>query len=152
MGGDSARPRVEKTPQSSPRVTDSLAKDPDFIKAGCHIGRYTPAAVNTEAERADIQALRSDLDSTSLHINVSFLLLFKIIACLPNLTPFLVQKIIEYSQSKDKFLRASLMRISESQNFEDELERVRAMNEMLLTQNEELVAQLDVERREKTGT
>jgi hypothetical protein len=42
---------------SSPRVADSLAKDPDFIKAEFHIGRFETAAVNTEAEQADIQAL-----------------------------------------------------------------------------------------------
>jgi hypothetical protein len=107
--------------------------------------------VNTEAEQTDIQALRCDLDSASLCINVSFLRLFKITACLLILTLFFVQKIIEHSQSKEKFLRASLRRISEAQNFEDEMEWVRAMNEMLLTQNEELVAQLDAERWEKIG-
>jgi predicted amino acid-binding ACT domain protein len=32
--------------------------------------------VNTEAERADIQALQSNLDSASMRINVSILLLF----------------------------------------------------------------------------
>jgi hypothetical protein len=55
------------------------------------------AAVNTKAEKADIQALRHDLDIASLHINISFLLLFKIIIYLLILTPFLVQKIIELS-------------------------------------------------------
>ena len=72
FGGDSARPRVEKTPQSSPRVANSLAKDPDFIKVGCHIGKYIMVAVNTEAEQADILTLCSDLDSASHRINVSY--------------------------------------------------------------------------------
>jgi hypothetical protein len=53
-GGDSAQPRGENPPQSSPRVADSLAKDLDFMKAGFHIGRFVTAAVNTEAERANI--------------------------------------------------------------------------------------------------
>jgi hypothetical protein len=46
------------------------------------------------------------------------------------LTLFLVQKIIEHSQSKDKFLRASLRRIYEAQNFEDQVMRMSTMNEM----------------------
>jgi hypothetical protein len=50
------------------------------------------ATVNTEVEQTDIQVLHSDLDSDSLHINVSYLLLFKITACLLILTFFLVQK------------------------------------------------------------
>jgi hypothetical protein len=57
--------------QSSPCLTDSLAKDPDFIKVGFHIGRFVTAAVNTEAKHADIQTLQSDLDSAFLCINVS---------------------------------------------------------------------------------
>jgi hypothetical protein len=93
----------------------------------------------------------SDLDSAFLHINVIFLLLFRITIYISILTLFLVQEIIEHSQSKDKFLRASLKRISKSYNFEDELTRMSAMNKMLLTWNQELEAQLDVERREKTG-
>jgi hypothetical protein len=65
-------------PQSSPHFTDSHAKDPDFIRARLHIGRFVTTAVNTEAEQANIQALRGDLDSAFLHVNVSPLLLFKI--------------------------------------------------------------------------
>jgi hypothetical protein len=77
-------------PQLSSRVDDSLAKDPSFIKVECHIGKFIMAAVNTKAEKTDIQALRHDLDIASLHINISFLLLFKIIIYLLILTPFLV--------------------------------------------------------------
>jgi hypothetical protein len=40
-----------------------MAKDPDFIKVGFHIGRYITVVVNIEAERADIKVLKSDLDS-----------------------------------------------------------------------------------------
>jgi hypothetical protein len=83
------------------------------------------------------------LDFAILHINVSFLLLFNITICLLILTLFLVQKIIEHSQSKDKFQRASLRRIYEAQNFEDQVMRMSAMNEMLLVWNQELEAQLD---------
>jgi hypothetical protein len=128
------------------RVTESLAKEPDFIKARCHIGKYITTAVNIEAEEADIQALRNDLDSTSIRINLSFLLLFKITVYLLVLTLFLVHKIKEHSQFKDMFLRASLRSVFEAPNFEDKLERVRAMNEMLHTHNEQLIAQLNVER------
>jgi hypothetical protein len=52
-------------------VADSLAKDPDFIKAGFHIGRFVTAAVNTEAEYVETQALQSDMDSAALHISIS---------------------------------------------------------------------------------
>jgi hypothetical protein len=68
------------------------------------------------------------LDSAFLHINVSFLSLFNITICLSILTLFLVQKIIEHSQSKDKFPRASLRRIYEAQNFEDQDKFPRASN------------------------
>jgi hypothetical protein len=50
---------------------DSMAKDLDFIKVECHIGKYIMVAVNIKAKQADIQALQTDLDSTSLRINAS---------------------------------------------------------------------------------
>jgi type IV secretory pathway VirB10-like protein len=53
-GGYSARPQAENPPQSLQRVAKSLAKDLDFIKAGFHIRRFVTAALNTEAERANI--------------------------------------------------------------------------------------------------
>jgi hypothetical protein len=49
-----------------------MVKDPNFIKAGCHIGKYIVPAVNTKVEQADIQELHSDLDSAFLCINVSY--------------------------------------------------------------------------------
>jgi hypothetical protein len=68
-----ARPRVKEVPLPSPRVANSLAQDPDFIKVGCLIGKNIMATVNTETEHADIQPLQSDLDSASLRIKVSSL-------------------------------------------------------------------------------
>jgi hypothetical protein len=44
--------------------------------------------VNTEVEQADSQALRSDLESASLHINVSYLFLVLSYQQFLNLTPF----------------------------------------------------------------
>jgi hypothetical protein len=63
----------------------------------------------------------------------------------------LFQKIIEHSQSKDKFLRASLKRIYEAQDFEDELKWEWVVNQMLLAWNQELVDLLDAEHQEKAG-
>jgi hypothetical protein len=131
-GGDSARPQVEKMPQSSPQVSDSLAKDPDFIKAGCHIEKYITVVVNSEEEQAEIQALCSDLDSASLHINVSCHFSCFVSSTTPHSFLLFPQKIIDHSKSKDKFLRASLRTIFEAQDFEDELKWKRAMNQMLL--------------------
>jgi hypothetical protein len=71
LSGDSAQPQLEGSFQRIPRVNETLAKDPDFIKAGFHIGRFITTAVNTEADHADIQALRNDLNSASTRINVS---------------------------------------------------------------------------------
>jgi hypothetical protein len=48
-----------------------LAKDPDFIKVMFYIGRFITIVVDTEAERANIEALRNDLDSASTRIDVS---------------------------------------------------------------------------------
>jgi hypothetical protein len=46
---------------------------------------------------------------------------------------------------------ASLRKIFEAWDFEDELKQERAMNKMLLTQNQELIAQLDVKHQENEG-
>jgi hypothetical protein len=67
------------------------------------------------------------------------------------LTPFPTQKIIENSQSKNKFLRVFIKRPFEAQNFEDDLKRVSALNKTLLAQNQELEAQLAIECQEKAG-
>jgi hypothetical protein len=118
---DSASPSVESLPRVFSRVADSLEKDPDFIKTGFHIGRFLTAAVNTEAEQSDIQALWAGLDSTSLQINVSTPFLFISYRSLLILTPFPIQKIIEHFESKDKFQRVCIQRLSEGQNIKDEL-------------------------------
>jgi hypothetical protein len=106
--GDSAWPQPEGSPQWIPQVTKSLAKDLDFIKVGFHIGRFITVAVNTEAERADIEALRGNLDSTSLRINVSISFYVLHYHLFLMLIPLLIQKIIEHSWSKDQFIRVSL--------------------------------------------
>jgi hypothetical protein len=74
------------------------------------------AVVNTEAEQADIQALRSDLDSASLHINISYPFSCFQLPATPKSDSFLLfpHKIIEHLKSKDMFLRASLRRIFEA--------------------------------------
>jgi hypothetical protein len=57
------------------------------------------------------------------------------------LTPVPIHKIIGDSQSKDKFLRVSLKRLTDAQNFEDELKQVNALNETLLARNQKLETQ-----------
>jgi hypothetical protein len=116
-----ATPSVESIPRVFSWVDESLAKDLDFIKVRFHIGRFVTATINTATEQSDIQALRAGLDSTSLQINVSAPLLFLSYRSLLNLTPFPIQKIIEHSHSKDKFWRICIQRLSEAQNFNDEL-------------------------------
>jgi hypothetical protein len=66
-------------------------------------------------------------------------------------TPLFIQKNIEHSQSKDKYLRVALKRLIETQLFEDELKEVSEFNKVLLTQNQELETQLVEESREKAG-
>jgi hypothetical protein len=84
--GESTQHNVETPLQTSLRVADSLPKDPDFIKARFHIGRFVTVAVNTKAHHAEIQALQSDMDSAALHINVR-LHTFCCFALLPVLDP-----------------------------------------------------------------
>jgi hypothetical protein len=55
--GDSPQPGAETPPQMFSREVDYLAKDPDFIKAGFHNGRFMTAVVNTGVERIEIQVL-----------------------------------------------------------------------------------------------
>jgi hypothetical protein len=81
--GDSTGAQDAHSPQSIRHVAESLTNDPNFIKVGFHIIRFVTTIVNTEAEKADIQALRSDLDSASLWINVNSSLLFFFTAFYP---------------------------------------------------------------------
>jgi hypothetical protein len=64
-------PRLKKQPRQYSRVAESLWDNPDFIQARFHIGRYVTASVNFEAERENIKALYSSLETTSTQINVS---------------------------------------------------------------------------------
>jgi hypothetical protein len=75
LSGDLAQPQAEGSPQQILQVTETLAKDLDFIKAWFHIGSFITTTMNTEAERADIEALRNDLDSASTRININNLFL-----------------------------------------------------------------------------
>jgi hypothetical protein len=105
--------------------------------------------VNTEAEHVDIKEHRSDFDSASLWINVNISFSVLCYHIFLTLTPLLIQKIIEHSQSKDKFLRVSSKRPTETQILEDELIEVSALNKVLLAQNQELETQLAKESQEK---
>jgi hypothetical protein len=50
LGGDLTWPQTEDSPQPISRVVETLAKAPDFIKVGFHIGRFIIATVNTQEE------------------------------------------------------------------------------------------------------
>jgi hypothetical protein len=54
-----------------PLVAETLAKDPDFIKARFHIGRFITTAVDAEVDHSNTEALQTELDSASTRINVS---------------------------------------------------------------------------------
>jgi hypothetical protein len=75
LGGDSVWLLSQDTAQQTLRVVETLAKDPDFIKAGFHIGRFITTTVDTEADCPNNEALWMDLDSASTWINVSTLCL-----------------------------------------------------------------------------
>jgi hypothetical protein len=71
IGGDSAQPQPKSLPQQTPLVPETLANNPNFIQAGFHIGRFITAVVDNEADRLNIEALPTELDSTSTKIHVS---------------------------------------------------------------------------------
>jgi hypothetical protein len=71
LGCDSSVPCPEKQPWQYSRIAESLANNPEFIKAGFHIDRFITTAVDTEADRANIKALYSNLESASTCLNVS---------------------------------------------------------------------------------
>jgi hypothetical protein len=52
-------------------VAESLWDNPDFIQTKFHIGWYVTTFVDSEAERENIKALYSSLETTSAQINVS---------------------------------------------------------------------------------
>jgi hypothetical protein len=51
---DLMQSKVEEIPRSSPQVDSPLSQDPDFIKAGFHLGKYITTVMNTEVEQVDI--------------------------------------------------------------------------------------------------
>jgi hypothetical protein len=57
-------------------VADTLANDPDFIKAGLHIGSFITVAVDTEKEQAITKALKCYLEFASEQNSISSLFLF----------------------------------------------------------------------------
>jgi hypothetical protein len=62
-----------------------------------------------------------------------------------------MQNLVEYSCSKDQFLRVAIKRPAETQTFEDELKEVSELNEVLMDRNQKLKAQLAEENRAKNG-
>jgi phospholipid N-methyltransferase len=109
--------------------------------------------VDTKANRAKIEMLYIDLESTSTQINASiFRLVFCCLPC-PALTPHsFMQNLVEHSHSKVQFMRVAIKRLTETQLFVDELKEVSEMNTVLLACNQELKAQLVKESREQSGT
>jgi hypothetical protein len=71
LGEGSFVPCSGKQPRQYSCVAESLWDNLDFIQAEFHIGRYITASVNTEAERENIKALYSSLETTSAQINVN---------------------------------------------------------------------------------
>jgi hypothetical protein len=64
-------PRIEKPMQRYSCVEEFLANDPEFIKAGFHIGRFTTATVDTEVGCMNIGTLYTNLKSALTWFNVS---------------------------------------------------------------------------------
>jgi hypothetical protein len=71
MGKGTTHSETEEIPCPPLKPRNPVDQDPYFIKAGCHLGAFVMAAVNTEAEHANIQVLQGDLDSALTWINVS---------------------------------------------------------------------------------
>jgi hypothetical protein len=65
------QPKMQASQYS--RVLESLMDNLEFIQAGFHIGRFIIAAIDTEADQANIKVLYFHLESTSTHIDVSTL-------------------------------------------------------------------------------
>jgi hypothetical protein len=129
--------------QRAPRVADTLTGNPNFIKAGFHIGRFITIGVDAEKEHALTDALKCNLEFTSEQIKVS--ISFHITVLLSILTPLFFQQLIEYSQSKDQYIRVALKRLTETQILDDELKEEKALNKALLARNQELETQLAAE-------
>jgi hypothetical protein len=55
------------------RLAESFWDNPDFIRAGFHIGWFVTATVDTEVDRDNIKVPYSNLKTTSKLIDVSAL-------------------------------------------------------------------------------
>jgi hypothetical protein len=53
-----------------------------------------------------------------------------------------MQALVEQSQSKDKFLRIAVKRLTDTQLFEDELKEVSQLNTILLAHNQDVTPQV----------
>jgi hypothetical protein len=63
-------PQPEEILRQHSRVVESLWDNPDFIQAGFHIDWIITAVVDTDADRENIKALYSSLQTTSAQIDV----------------------------------------------------------------------------------
>jgi hypothetical protein len=116
-------------------VAKTLAKDPDFIKAGFHFGRFVTATVDTKVDRYNTEVLQTELDSAWTRINVSTPFITVHYHLCSILTSLFDQKIIEHSSSKDKFLRVAIKRLTKTHLFEDELKQVKDLNDNIVACN-----------------
>jgi hypothetical protein len=85
--------------------------------------------VDTQVEQAKVHALEMDLNSMLTCINISSTSNF--VCFFLYITNSVSQKIIEFSQGKDKIFKASLSWIYEARDLEDELGQERKTNQAL---------------------
>jgi hypothetical protein len=64
-------PQSEEPPRQRSWVAESLWDNSDIMHARFHVGRFVTVAVDTEAERKNIEALYSSLKTTSDQIYIS---------------------------------------------------------------------------------
>jgi hypothetical protein len=113
------------------RVAESLWDNLDFIQAGFHISRFITTAVDTVADRENIEALYSSLKTTSTQINVSARQTALLHLLVMDLILFPMQVLVKHSQDKDQFLKVAIKWMIETQIFEDELKEVSELNSIL---------------------
>jgi hypothetical protein len=101
IGGDSTEMLEEIPLKWALWVADTLAKDPDFIKAGFHVGGFITTAVDTEKEQAVTKALKCNLEFALEQIKVCASFLIHSPAFLSTLISFFLHQLIEHSRSKE---------------------------------------------------
>jgi hypothetical protein len=151
ISGDLAQMPKEIPHEWVPRVADTLIDNPDFIKAGFHIGRFITPGVDTEKEPTITDVVKMNMEFASKQIDVSISFPFHILLFLPIPTLLLSQQLIKHSQSKDRYIKVTLKRLTEMHFVDDELTEEKALNQTLLARNEELETQLAAEIQEKIG-